>query len=147
MDKPEPELFPDQLRAVGAISGAEATGLDGLNSATWHLPRLTTRRWMIAVAVVAILIGAVLEVHRRSRRFARLAAYHSNLSLEHFHTQMALGVDPLPLEPVPPAGPGAARYLRREKALVRYHSELTAKYERAARYPWLPVTPDPPEPD
>ena len=24
--------------------------------------------------------------------------------------------------------------------------EIEAKYERAARYPWLPVAPDPPEP-
>jgi hypothetical protein len=27
-----------------------------------------------------------------------------------------------------------------------YHSRLRSKYERAARYPWLPVAPDPPEP-
>ncbi len=30
-----------------------------------------------------------------------------------------------------------------------YHEredELARKYERAARYPWLPVEPDPPEP-
>jgi hypothetical protein len=27
-----------------------------------------------------------------------------------------------------------------------YHSQMRAKYERAARYPWLPVEPDPPEP-
>ena len=27
-----------------------------------------------------------------------------------------------------------------------YHRALKAKYERLARYPWLSVTPDPPEP-
>jgi hypothetical protein len=28
----------------------------------------------------------------------------------------------------------------------RDHLRLKDKYERAARYPWLPVDPDPPEP-
>ena len=27
----------------------------------------------------------------------------------------------------------------------RYHRELAKKYEFAAKYPWLPVMPDPPE--
>jgi hypothetical protein len=27
-----------------------------------------------------------------------------------------------------------------------YHWNLAVKYERAAMYPWLPVAPDPPEP-
>jgi hypothetical protein len=31
-------------------------------------------------------------------------------------------------------------------SLVRYHKVLARKYLRAARYPWLPVAPDPPEP-
>ncbi len=29
---------------------------------------------------------------------------------------------------------------------TEYHKFLRLKYERAARYPWLPVAPDPPEP-
>ena len=28
-----------------------------------------------------------------------------------------------------------------------YHAAMKAKYERLARYPWLAVDPDPPEPD
>jgi hypothetical protein len=28
-----------------------------------------------------------------------------------------------------------------------WHFDLTMKYWRAARYPWLPVEPDPPEPE
>ena len=110
-------------------------------------PRMTTRRWMVAVAIVAILIGVGLELSRRSRRFARLAADHSNGALEHFGTLMAFGGGPPPNRDVPPAGLGPARYLHRAKALLNYHSELTEKYQRAARYPWLAVAPDPPEPD
>jgi hypothetical protein len=33
------------------------------------------------------------------------------------------------------------------KRLEAYHAAMTAKYERAARYPWLPVESDPPEPE
>jgi hypothetical protein len=29
----------------------------------------------------------------------------------------------------------------------RWHALLAEKYIRAARYPWLPVAPDPPEPE
>jgi hypothetical protein len=31
--------------------------------------------------------------------------------------------------------------------LLKYHDLLSKKYARAARYPWLAVAPDPPEPD
>jgi hypothetical protein len=31
--------------------------------------------------------------------------------------------------------------------MATYHRALKAKYERAVRYPWLPVEPDPPEPE
>ena len=45
----------------------------------------------------------------------------------------------------------AVRRLGREPSAVPrqraiYHAALRRKYERAARYPWLPVPPDPPEP-
>ena len=30
--------------------------------------------------------------------------------------------------------------------MTNYYLELKHKYERAARYPWLPVAPDPPPP-
>ena len=33
------------------------------------------------------------------------------------------------------------------KARAAHHAALRSKYERAARYPWLPVEPDPPEPE
>ena len=31
--------------------------------------------------------------------------------------------------------------------LVRYHEQLQRRYESAARQPWVPVEPDPPEPE
>ena len=30
---------------------------------------------------------------------------------------------------------------------ANHHAAMAHKYEHAARYPWLPVKPDPPEPD
>lgn len=30
---------------------------------------------------------------------------------------------------------------------IEYHAARRRKYERAARYPWFPVAPDPPEPE
>jgi hypothetical protein len=30
---------------------------------------------------------------------------------------------------------------------LAWHVHLQGKYERAARYPWLPVVPDPPYPE
>jgi hypothetical protein len=112
-----------------------------------QLPRMTTRRWMTAVAVVALLMGAGLGVGRRSWRFARLSAHHTNAALEHFGTQMALGGWPPQLQDLSFAELARVQILCRARALVNYHSGLTQKYERAARYPWLPVEPDLPEPE
>jgi hypothetical protein len=112
-------------------------------------PRMTTRRWMGAVAVVALLIGAARAMDRRSKRFARLATSHAHVAMEHLSTLMDFGGDPPPLEEIeklPPAVQGPARYLHRAKSLVLYHRALKDKYDRAARYPWLPVEPDPLEP-
>jgi hypothetical protein len=36
---------------------------------------------------------------------------------------------------------------QKELAIERWRSAMEAKYQRAARYPWLSVEPDPPEPE
>ena len=88
------------------------------------MPRMTTRRWMIAVAVVAILC---LEARRRS--FASLAAYHESGWVVVITILPVMDVD---------------EYLRR---MSEWHAALARKYRHAARYPWLPVEPDLPRPD
>jgi hypothetical protein len=35
----------------------------------------------------------------------------------------------------------------RSRRLADHHAALKRKYERAARYPWLTIEPDPPEPE
>jgi hypothetical protein len=37
-------------------------------------------------------------------------------------------------------------YCRIPRIPYEYHTVLMQKYERAARYPFLPIAPDPPEP-
>jgi hypothetical protein len=42
---------------------------------------------------------------------------------------------------------GDRQRVARGEQMSAYHRDLRIKYERAARYPWLPVDPDPPIPD
>jgi hypothetical protein len=88
---------------------------------------------MIAVAVVAIPIGVMAE--RRSK-FQRLAERHFELAGIPTTDEvpsggmLIVGSDGQPVT--------SARF--------EWHFALFEKYERAARRPWLPVEPDPPEP-
>jgi hypothetical protein len=98
-----------------------------------RLPRLrfTVRRMMVAVAVVALVLGAV-ALGVRSGEFRNRARYHEVMA-----ASPLLGVKPAPpvFDPV--------RYTPKWSA---YHARLKRKYERAARRPWLFVAPDPPLP-
>jgi hypothetical protein len=84
-----------------------------------RLPRMTTRRWMILVAVLGVVMGVIAY----AVRLARLRDYYFNQSLI-FHVLA---------EDAEPSSPREAERLRR----------LWKKYENAARYPWLRVEPDP----
>jgi hypothetical protein len=88
---------------------------------------MTTRRWMVAVAIVGIVAGG----HRLKRRrdyFVHQADYHESAE-------------------------GAIGLLRFDdpedevRPIMDHHAALVRKYRRAARYPWLLVEPDPPEPN
>jgi hypothetical protein len=83
---------------------------------------------MLAVAAVAVALGAWV-MWRRSQLFRDRALYHEMLMRA-------------PVRGVNPAPPGfdPADYNRRWWA---YHAGLRHKYDRAARYPWLPVPLDP----
>jgi hypothetical protein len=79
---------------------------------------------MIAVAVAGLAMGAGVwgyRMWRLSREYLREARMHLYYCI----------VD----------GDAAEN-----AANVHYHAALARKYERAARYPWLPVEPDPPQP-
>jgi hypothetical protein len=106
---------------------------------------------MIAVAVVGLLMAAGSEAKRliRLAEVYRLRAGHHEAFRDlclaeasdyryaydrHVPNAYRHGGDP----------PGAEA---RERTLARYRDAMAAKYRRAARYPWFPVEPNPPEPN
>ncbi len=87
-----------------------------------RLPRMMTRRWIIAVAIVAFLFGMA----NRSRRFSAIADLYYGHSEASVNTQDE----------------------RRRIALWNAHNRARCrKYRRAARYPWLRGKPDPAPPE
>ncbi len=114
-----------------------------------RLPRMTTRRWMIAVAVMAVLCTGIVElpmlwtVRQQYLGYAEKYRYwetrlNSALGLRQEITYYSLR---LPRGPEP----SPAR-LAKMKAEASYFAGLRAQYERAARLPWLPIAPDPAPP-
>jgi hypothetical protein len=99
------------------------------------LPRMrfTVRRLMVAVAVVAVAIAGIDLAHKAIGY--RLAASR--------HAMIQHGLV------LPESGPAELieRAKRHNDKLRAYHESLRRKYEFAASHPWLPVAPDPPEPE
>ena len=93
-----------------------------------RLPRMTTRRWMVAVAVVGIALAVTFE---RRDRFRKIAVHHRAEFMKLIPKMNKIsyqGDDPLML-------------------LMEWHESMRLKYERAALRPWFPVRPDPPMPE
>jgi hypothetical protein len=142
-----------------------------------RLPRIrfTVRQIMIVVAIAAVALGAN-DLRLRWNRYHALRSEHewksrSCLSLAERHAATAalnereaqrLRAAILSGQyPVRSAAEGvgqiasntaAAAAIERSaeeklRARARFHDALRLKYERAARYPWLAVGPDPPEPE
>jgi hypothetical protein len=94
-----------------------------------QLPRFTTRRLMVLVAVVSLLLAIGVGLQRRKARFKRLWLYHAGLT-----------------------GPGTMASFEPfptfyHTAKGRWHHRLSEKYKEAFLYPWLPVRPDSPPPE
>jgi hypothetical protein len=87
-------------------------------------PCFTVRWLMIAVAIVAVVIGGWLWGERRRLRFADLEYTHK-------------------IQGIPVLQDG---YEQQPSKFKNYHLAMAEKYRFAARYPWLPVAVDPPEP-
>jgi hypothetical protein len=173
-----------------------------------RLPRMTTRRWMIVAAAIAMALGGIREVGRLKQRrdtcliqatwHAEAAAYHRRLSVRlATRTDRQIAADQ---EPTPSPAPivEAAKLIEQEFGLsperskradghelsdgherfreaearryalsdkrsklvdayrqkesknhakqAEYHAALAHKYRNAARYLWLHIEPDRPEP-
>ena len=110
-------------------------------------PRFTLRPLMLAVAIGAMFLGVWIWGERRKARFLALADWHhrqivciffgyegpdGDFTYEATSTSQKSGD--------PPVSPHRQR-------IDTWHRKMALKYWRAACYPWLPVEPDPPEPN
>jgi hypothetical protein len=110
-----------------------------------RLPRMTIRRWIVAVAAVAVLVRSA-QVAVRWHQYRKRAEYHA---VQYANLQVILA--PV-LEFQRAAGrfPGCGLLQdvwERECEKAEWHSRLKSKYERAAAHPWVPAEPDLPEPE
>jgi hypothetical protein len=130
---------------------------------------MTPRTWMIAVAIVSLLMGGLVGGCRLTERHDLLLLHHRYhmrvlywcivqegavrdslriydpitdlLEGRKAGLDMQLGL--LSSRPLVDADRPAVVRLRR---ITAYHVAMARKYEHAARYPWLTVEPDPPRP-
>jgi hypothetical protein len=104
--------------------------------------RFTMRRIVVAIAVIATVLGALVGVGRRIRRFDRLGFYHrtqivgvlyghSGPDGEMIYVPSSVDQKGRPVTP-------------RQQIIDRWHEQMAQRYWRAARYPWLDVALDPP---
>jgi hypothetical protein len=125
---------------------------------------MTTRRWMIAVAVAGVIAGTLVggaRMEARRQRFSALAKAHSSdelvarslekLAYEQIDTLAAMRkaeeANGNPPDPWNDVIAQARLQATHSRAFADYHAILRRKYEAAARRPWLPVPPDPHEPE
>jgi hypothetical protein len=116
-------------------------------------PRFRLRTLLVAVAVAAVMLGVIVPMVRLRARYSERAAGHGGSAqfyLEHARAAdqghggcMKIGARGS-IQEIKAAYRRVAPKYRR---IADYHSLMARKYERASRYPWLPVPPDPPPPD
>jgi hypothetical protein len=98
---------------------------------------------MILIAVVTPLAWAPGEIKRRRERFEELAGEHKEQILFRWECLDVLEKATFRVDDEE----SWLRYFAWERQITRWHRQLYNKYEHAARYPWLPVWPDPPKPE
>jgi hypothetical protein len=111
------------------------------------LPRvtLTVRAIMIVIALAALAFGIVRYWTAR-QRYLEKAAMHASFkayvlvsrdSIRFWEARWTDQRRGLPAKYPWPAGPPFV------PSMLKYHDAMRLKYERAARFPWLPVAADP----
>jgi hypothetical protein len=111
-----------------------------------RLPRMTTRRWMIAVAAVAVMFAAA-SFFRRHLSLRERGDYHAKREGDLASRARGLGQIALDAaERIPETAAYWRAHAACEAEIGAWHARLKEKYRHAARYPWLAIEPDPPEP-
>jgi hypothetical protein len=103
---------------------------------------------MVAVAAIGLMIGVGVLLKQRRDYFLSLAQSHQTEVASSTARAEALksrfrGTSGTAIEEIMHLHRDYDRMMDR----ADHHASLAYKYERAARYPWLPVEPDPPEPE
>jgi hypothetical protein len=125
-----------------------------------RLPSMTTRRWMLVVTLTAFGLGIWVTARRRHAYQARadlarrkelkckieicVAALECLRRRDAAQGSGCIGTIPEDVDLMTVKLPVAAEGHRRS---FDYHRRMRQKYELAARYPWLPVEPDPATPE
>lgn len=109
--------------------------------------RFTVRGMMIAVAVIALVVGGGIT-WARQRAYKRMASAYAvrQTALEKGVGRWLARERRRKLEGLPLDCGLEGPYYRRSEKEVQWNALLRRKYERAAARPWLPVEPDPLEP-
>jgi hypothetical protein len=117
-----------------------------------RLPRMrfTIRRMMVAIAVVAAILGLIEE---RRARFRRISLAHTreqaNLNLTDLDVYLIIEPRQTGANPSPSTIKAEAARMRATIPFSRFldhHARMAEKYQRASSRPWLLVASDPPAP-
>ena len=107
--------------------------------------RFTMCRIVVTVAVIAMVLGALVGVRRRIRRFDDLGAYHRDQIVGQLYG--TVGADGT-MTFVPAAQDRNGKpVLPHQQKMDRWHEQMAQRYWHAAAHPWLDVTLDPPPTD
>jgi hypothetical protein len=111
--------------------------------------RLTVRELIFVVTVAGIGAGFEVRLMQRRARFLDLASAHASQVVPLVHTWALTAPRRICIEGWETAN--GRVYSAQEGALIErkneWHRTVSAKYRLAANRPWLPVEPDPPEPE
>ena len=98
----------------------------------------------VAVAVIAIVFGVLVNFGRRVRRFDDLASFHRSQIVD-VSVREVVDSDGLITHVEPsPVDIHGARVTSRQQHNNQWHAQMFKKYLWAARHPWLDVPPEPP---
>ena len=110
------------------------------------LPRMTTRRWMIIIAIAATLLAVKVHLSRVADEYRAIAEYHDLQGFALSNGRQWSG--PLDEQTHIFIGSDDGEELRgRDLAIVLWHVRMANKYRSAALSPWFPASPDSSEPD
>jgi hypothetical protein len=98
---------------------------------------MTTRRWMVVVAAVGLVMGWLADAIHLDQESARRLAIGARHSLKEYEARASLATI---------AGRASLEALRDLRRKLEYHARLKMKYWLMADWPRRPVEPDPPEP-